>query len=61
MGLRDLPDEQRGIWKSLFDYYVFNQKEENISHIPENARGALNPMDENIADKIKNVLSDKFR
>ena len=39
----------------------FNQKEENISHIPENARGALNPMDENIADKIKNVLSDKFR
>ena len=60
MGLRDLPDEQRGIWKSLFDYYVFNQKEENISHIPENARGALNPMDENIADKIKNVLSDKF-
>ena len=61
MGLRDLPDEQRGIWKSLFDYYVFNQKEENISHIPENARGALNPMDENIAAKIKNVLSDKFR
>ena len=61
MGLRDLPDEQRGIWKSLFDYYVFNQREENISHIPENARGALNPMDENIADKIKNVLSDKFR
>ena len=61
MGLRDLPDEQRGIWKSLFDYYVFNQKEENISHIPENARGALNPMDENTADKIKNVLSDKFR
>lgn len=61
MGLRDLPDEQRGIWKSLFDYYVFNQKEENISHIPENARGALNPMDENIAGKIKNVLSDKFR
>ena len=61
MGLRDLPDEQRGIWKSLFDYYVFNQKEENISHIPKNARGALNPMDENIADKIKNVLSDKFR
>ena len=61
MGLRDLPDEQRDIWKSLFDYYVFNQKEENISHIPENARGALNPMDENIADKIKNVLSDKFR
>ena len=61
MGLRDLPDEQRGIWRSLFDYYVFNQKEENISHIPENARGALNPMDENIADKIKNVLSDKFR
>ncbi len=61
MGLRDLPDEQRGIWKSLFDYYVFNQKEENIRHIPENARGALNPMDENIADKIKNVLSDKFR
>ena len=61
MGLRDLPDEQRDIWKILFDYYVFNQKEENISHIPENARGALNPMDENIADKIKNVLSDKFR
>ena len=61
LGLRDLPNDQREIWSNLFDYYVFNQRDENISHIPKNARGALNPMNEVIASKIKNVLSDKFQ
>ena len=61
LGLRDLPNDQREIWSNLFDYYVFNQRDENISHIPKNARGALNPMNEVLASKIKNVLSDKFQ
>ena len=36
-------------------------REMRISHIPKNARGALNPMNEVLASKIKNVLSDKFQ
>ncbi|MDA8789022.1 hypothetical protein N9M91_02995 [Porticoccaceae bacterium] len=61
MGLRDLPDEQRAVWKNLFDHYVFDPKQEHFEHIPEAARGALNPMDEDIARKIRGVIVDKLR
>jgi hypothetical protein len=61
IGLRDLPDEQRAVWKNLFDHYVFDPKQEHFEHIPEAARGALNPMDEDIARKIRGVIVDKLR
>ncbi|MGB1243843.1 MAG: cupin-like domain-containing protein, partial [Porticoccaceae bacterium] len=46
MGLRDLPAEQRAVWQQLFDYYVFNPREQAFEHIPEQVRGVLNPIDE---------------
>ena len=61
VGLRDLPDEQRAVWKNLFDHYVFNPKQEHFEHIPETARGALNPMDEGTARNIRNMIVDKLR
>mgnify|MGYP000671905026 FL=1 len=61
LGLRDLPDEQRMIWRDLFDYYVFNCSEESMEHIPSRARGALNPMTEETAKQIRSLLMDKFR
>ena len=49
LGLRDLPEAQRRQWRELFDYYVFNPASENFEHIPEAARGVLNPIDEQTA------------
>lgn len=60
LGLRDLPPEQREVWRQLFDYYVFNPDPEQIAHIPEQARGVLNEIDEATAKKIRSMLAQKL-
>jgi hypothetical protein len=60
LGLRDLPEAQRKQWQELFDYYVFNPDPDNFKHIPEAARGVLNPIDEQTARQIRKMLRDKL-
>lgn len=60
LGLRDLPEDQRENWKRIFDFYVFNPTAENFQHIPEEARGVLNKLDENIANGLKANLRNKL-
>jgi hypothetical protein len=61
MGLRDLPAEQRAVWKQLFEYYVFEAKDENFEHIPEHVRGVLNPMTEETAREIRSLLLNRLK
>ncbi len=61
MGIRDLPAEQRAAWREIFDHYVFDAREEHYQHIPEQARGVLNPLDEATAKQIQQLLLSKFR
>jgi hypothetical protein len=60
LGLRDLPATQRRQWQQLFDFYVFNPEPRNFEHIPEAARGVLNPIDEPVARKIRKMLRDRL-
>lgn len=60
LALRDLPEMQRAQWKALFDFYVFNALPENFDHIPADARGVLNPIDERTAQQIRKMLRDKL-
>lgn len=39
--LRHLPDEQRAVWRMLFDHYVFAADGDPAAHLPESARGVL--------------------
>jgi hypothetical protein len=41
LGLRGLRPEQRRAWRHIFDYYVFDPKEEATAHIPQQSRGIL--------------------
>ena len=61
MGIRDLPAEQRAAWREIFDHYVFAAREEHYQHIPEQARGVLNPLDETMARQIHQLLLSKFK
>jgi hypothetical protein len=61
MGLRDLPPEQREIWKHLFEYYVFEPKEENFEHIPQQIRGILDTMTEKSANEIRTLLLNRLK
>jgi hypothetical protein len=61
MGLRDLPPEQRAIWQKLFEYYVFEPKDENFEHIPKHARGVLDEISEQMASDIRNLLISRLK
>ncbi|RBP48730.1 cupin-like protein [Arenicella xantha] len=56
LSLRDLPPEQRTIWRDIFDRYVFEQGDEDWQHIPEHARGVLKEIDEATANNIRAQL-----
>lgn len=53
LALRDLPAEQRKLWQSLFDYYVFEHDRHEQSHIPASGRGMLSELNQEAADQIK--------
>ena len=56
LAIRDLPDNEKKIWRDLFDYYIFNNSNDVVEHIPEHARGILDPMTAENAGKIRTFL-----
>jgi len=60
LSIRDLPPEQRSAWQEIFRHYVFEADEQTASHIPEGARRALGPMDDNAARMLRAQLLRKI-
>jgi hypothetical protein len=57
LSIRDLDPAAKRLWKALFDHYVFENGEDVIAHIPEGARGVLDPLDAEQAGKLRaNIL-----
>jgi hypothetical protein len=54
--LRDRPEREKRAWKNVFEYYVFGPAERAGEHLPEQARGALGPMDELMARRLRAML-----
>lgn len=56
MAIRDLPPEDKAIWRDLFDYYVFSNGADVTEHIPEGGRGILDPLTPESAGRLKSFL-----
>ena len=57
LSIRDLDPAAKRLWKALFDHYVFENAEDVTAHIPEGARGVLDPLDAEQAGKLRaNIL-----
>jgi hypothetical protein len=41
--LRDLPAEQRNVWRAIFESFVFTDPEQAFGHLPPAQRGLLGP------------------
>jgi hypothetical protein len=54
--LRDRPEREKRAWQNVFEYYVFGPAERAGEHLPEQARGALGPMDETKARRLRAML-----
>jgi hypothetical protein len=56
LSIRDLPADQKRHWRDMFDYYVFNNDEETVAHIPPAARSVLAPLTAESAGRIRAFL-----
>jgi hypothetical protein len=56
LSIRDLPEAEKALWRDLFDYYVFQNNEEAVAHIPEAARSVLAPLTPESAGRIRAFL-----
>lgn len=56
LSIRDLPKEQREIWREMFEHYIFDPGDDVTAHIPENARGVLSPITDETARRLRALL-----
>ncbi|WP_420605820.1 cupin-like domain-containing protein [Novosphingopyxis sp.] len=56
LSVRDLPDDEKRLWRMLFDHYVFGNGENVTAHIPEEARSILGPLTAESAGRIRAFL-----
>lgn len=56
LSIRDLPDNEKRIWRELFDHYVFENDESATAHIPQGARGILDPLTPESAGRLRAFL-----
>lgn len=61
LSLRDRPAGEKAAWRALFDYYVFGDPEAPRAHLPEAARGALAPIDDTIARRLRALVTRKLQ
>jgi hypothetical protein len=56
LALRDLPPEERAVWRNLFDYYVFQTSGDPFAHLPSAARGLLDARTPQQLNEIREIL-----
>jgi hypothetical protein len=56
LALRDLPPEQRAVWRAFFDHYVFTAAEESLAHLTREQRGMLGPPSAERTQAIRAIL-----
>jgi hypothetical protein len=54
LSIKDLPAAQRNAWRDIFNQMVFAPTDQ--PHIPKNAKGFLQPLDQQQADKMRKLL-----
>jgi len=54
--LRDLPIEQRAVWRNLFDYYVFQMSGDPLGHLAPEARGLMGARGEQALQRVRALL-----
>jgi hypothetical protein len=62
LAIRDLPPEEKELWRQMFEHYVFGDAAAAAAHLPEGSRGILDPLDAESAGRIRaNLLRSLSR
>ncbi|MHB1542947.1 MAG: cupin-like domain-containing protein [Steroidobacteraceae bacterium] len=54
--LRDLPPEQRLVWRALFDYYAFRTSGDPLAHLPPTLRGLMGAQGSQALQTVRALL-----
>jgi hypothetical protein len=57
LGLRDLPADQRAVWRSMFEHFVFTDPDEALAHLTPRQRGLLGPPEPKRIAEVRNILA----
>ena len=57
---RHLPHDQREVWRTMFDHYVFCANGDPAAHLPEKARGILGPATPQLIERMRATLKQIF-
>ena len=60
LSLRDRPAHEKAAWRELFDFYVFGPADRAAAHLPPPAQGALAPLDETGARRLRAQLLNRM-
>jgi hypothetical protein len=58
--LRDLPAEQRNVWRTLFEHFIFTDAEEALRHLTPEQRGLLGPPSPERTRAVREILAQMF-
>jgi len=58
--LRERPTKEKEAWRTLFDYYIFNDAEKVREHLPPECHGTLATMDEDQARRLGAMLRNNL-
>lgn len=56
LAIRHLPPEHRDVWRTIFDYYIFQTGPDPTEHLPPQQRGVLGPLTPELARRIRMFL-----
>lgn len=54
--LRGLPEDQREVWRTMFDHLVFQRNGDPVAHLPHDVRGVLGPPTPELAGRMRATL-----
>ena len=57
---KHMPAEQRAVWRTMFDHYVFCANGDPAEHLPESARGVLGPPTPQLLERMRVTLKQVF-
>ena len=53
---RTMPPEQRDVWRTVFDHYVFQTNGDPAEHLPPHAKGVLGPPTPQLMERMRMTL-----
>jgi hypothetical protein len=60
MSLRDMPPDQRAVWKGIFEVLIFSDPETALAHLPADKRGLLGRPSPQRVREIRAILAQAF-